>query len=410
MSNVTGIVRRWGLLVLAGGLIMGLSLGIRQSQGLFMLPISMGMSWSIEEVGFAFAIQNLVWGLTQPFTGMLADRFGSARVILFGVLIYAAGLVAMANSPELTLFNINAGVLIGVGLAGTAFGVVYGAVSKIVPHADSAWAIGAVGAIGGLVQFLVVPLVHQLLNSHAWDGTLIVLGVLFAVLGPLAFLLRTKRADESVDNHGDQSMSDAISEAFRHNGFWLLNLGFMACGFQLAFLAGHVPAYLVDRGLPLSVGGTAIALISLTNIAGTFVFGYVGGSIFRRKYTLSFLYFCRIAAMITFITVPLSPVSTYIFAAVIGFLWLGTVPLTSGLVAQIFGTKYLTTLFGFVFFGHQLGAFLGIWLAGYVFDTTGSYNLIWWVAIAAGAIAALVHMPINDRVVMRTKTTEAYST
>ncbi|GGE82342.1 MFS transporter [Stappia taiwanensis] len=406
MNLMNGVLGRWGLLVLAGGSIMGLSLGIRQSQGLFMLPVTMSMDWSIEDVGFAFALQNLVWGLTQPVTGMAADRFGPAKVIVFGVLIYAAGLLAMAYAPDFLIFSFNAGVLVGIGLAGTAFGVIYGAVSKIVPPGDRAWAIGAVGAIGGLVQFLIVPFVHQLLNSQNWDGTFLVLAVLFAALCPLAWFLRAKGSDE-VAGHGELSMWAAISEAFRHSGFWFLNLGFMACGFQLAFLAGHIPPYLVDQGLPLSVGGTAIALISLTNVAGTFVFGYVGGSIFRRKYTLTFLYVCRVVAMIAFITLPLTPISTYLFAAVMGFLWLGTVPLTSGLVGQIFGTRYLTTLFGFVFFGHQLGAFFGIWMAGYVFDTTGSYSYIWWFSIGIGVLAAVLHMPINDREVARPKAAEA---
>ncbi|MCA1299040.1 MFS transporter [Stappia indica] len=407
MNLSNGVLRRWGLLVLAGGIVMGLSLGTRQSQALFMLPVSMGLDWAIEDVGFAFALQNLIWGLTQPLTGMIADRFGPARVIFFGVLLYAAGLFAMARASDLLLFNLNAGVLVGIGLAGTAFGVIYSAVSKIVPPRDRPWAIGAVGAIGATVQFLVVPFVHEMLNTRAWDGTFLVLAVLLLAVCPLAWLLRTRGAEEVATGTDAPTMGAAIYEALRHRGFWLLLLGFTASGFQLAFLSGNVPSYLVDRGVPLPVAGTAIALISLTNIVGAFVFGYVGGPVFRRKYTLAFLYTCRTLAMVAFISVPLTPVSTYLFAGMIGFLWLGSVPLTIGLIGQIFGGRYLTTLFGFAFLGHQLGAFFGIWLAGYVFDTTGSYSSIWWLSIGAGALAALLHMPINDRQLARRTSIEA---
>lgn len=406
MNLSNGVVRRWGLLVLAGGIVMGLSLGTRQSQALFMLPVSMGLDWAIEDVGFAFALQNLIWGLTQPLTGMIADRFGPARVIFVGVLLYAVGLFAMARAYDLFLFNLNTGVLVGIGLAGTAFGVVYSAVSKIVPPRDRPWAIGAVGAIGATVQFLVVPFVHEMLNTRAWDGTFLVLAVLLLAVCPLAWLLRTRDAEEAA-GPDVPTMGAVLSEACRHCGFWLLLFGFTASGFQLAFLSGNVPSYLVDRGVPLPVAGSAIALISLTNIAGAFVFGYVGGPVFRCKYALAFLYACRTLAMVAFISVPLTPVSTYLFAAVIGFLWLGSVPLTIGLIGQIFGGRYLTTLFGFVFLGHQLGAFFGIWLAGYVFDTTGSYSSIWWLSIGAGALAALLHMPINDRGLARRKSIEA---
>ncbi|WP_319772603.1 MFS transporter [Breoghania sp.] len=408
MQMRAGAIRRWALLILAGGAIMGISLGIRQSQGLFMLPVSMGMNWSIEEVGFAFALQNLVWGLTQPLTGMLADRYGSAKVIFGGIMLYVAGLVAMAYSPNIIIFYLDTGLLIGAGLAGTAFGVVYGAVNKIVPDADRAWAVALVGAVGGFVQFLIVPFVNQLLNQYAWTGTLIALAIVFLIVSPLSLCLKTsKLAPNPAGN--EISMSGALSQAFSHSGFWLLNLGFMACGFQLAFLAGHMPSYLVDQGLTLEEGGATIAIISLANVVGTFVFGYVGGSIFRRKSALSFLYVCRSVAMLLFVMLPLTTASTYIFATAMGFLWLGTVPLTSGLVGQIFGTKYLTTLFGFVFFGHQLGAFLGIWLAGYVFDTTGSYDLIWTVCIGMGFVAALAHLPINDKLVYSPNSLESYA-
>jgi len=407
MSGNRGVMGRWGLLVLSGGLIMGLSLGIRQAQGLFMLPMAIDLGWSRESLGFAFAVQNLVWGITQPFIGMLADRYDSAKVILFGIVVYAVGLVAMANSHGVSEFTLTSGVLVGVGLSGTAFAIVYGAVGKIVPPEQRPWAIGAVGAIGGLVQFLVVPLIQFFLDQFAWSRTFVILCVLFLALCPLALWLRTATTAPTPGESSKTLMTAAMAEAFRHRSFWLLNLGFLACGFQLAFIAGHLPSYFIDQGLDLHVGGAAIALISLSNVLGTFVFGYLGGSVFRRKYLLAFIYFARAAAMVLFLMIPLSPATAYLFAAAMGFLWLGTVPLTSGLVGQIFGTRYVTTLFGFVFLGHQLGAFLGIWLAGAVFDATKSYSQIWWVSIALGVIAGLLHLPVNDKAAVREPALEA---
>ncbi|WP_375411733.1 MFS transporter [uncultured Bradyrhizobium sp.] len=388
---------------------MGLSLGIRQSQGLFMLPMAIDLGWSRESLGFAFAVQNLVWGITQPLAGIFADRFDSARVILVGVVVYALGLVAMANSHAVSEFTLSSGLLVGVGLSGTAFAVIYGAVGKIVPPDHRPWAIGAVGALGGLVQFLVVPLIQFLLDEFAWSRTFVILCVIFLALCPLAWFMRTRAALAPVEA-SEKSMGRSIADAFRNSSFWLLNLGFLACGFQLAFIAGHLPSYLIDQGMDLHVSGAAIALISLANVAGTFVFGYLGGSVFRRKYLLSFIYFARAAAMVLFLLVPLSPLTAYLFAATMGFLWLGTVPLTSGLVGQIFGARYVTTLFGFVFLGHQIGAFLGIWLAGAVFDATKSYSQIWWLSILLGVIAGLLHLPVNDKAVVRERSLEAVPT
>jgi MFS family permease len=409
MTGSSGSLRRWGLVVLSGGMVMGLSLGIRQAQGLFMLPMAIDLGWSRESLGFAFAVQNLVWGATQPLIGMLADRFDSAKVILVGIAVYALGLVAMANSHGVLEFTLSSGLLVGVGLSGTAFAIIYGAVGKIVPPEQRPWAIGAVGAIGGLVQFVVVPLIQFLLDDFAWSRTFVILCVMFLALCPLALWLRTATALAPVQA-SEKSMRGTIADAFKHSGFWLLNLGFMACGFQLAFIAGHLPSYFIDQGLPLHVGGAAIALISLANVAGTFVFGYLGGPVFRRKYLLSFIYFARAGSMVLFLLVPLSPLSAYLFAAAMGFLWLGTVPLTSGLVGQIFGARYVTTLFGFVFLGHQIGAFLGIWLAGAVFDATKSYSLIWWVSIALGVIAGLLHLPVRDHAVVSERALEAVPT
>ena len=397
-------LQRW-LLILAGGIVMGASLGIRQVQGLFLLPVTLDAGWSREAFGFAFALQNLVWGLTQPLTGMLADRFGSAKVICGGALIYAIGLMIMAQADGLAQFTWGSGMLVGIGLSGTAFGTIYGAISRLVPPQQRGWALGLAGAVGGLGQFCIVPLVQTLLGRMSWSGTMVVLCGLMVVVAPLAFRLRDNPASLEA-GHLRQSMGEAIYEAFGHRGFWLLNLGFLTCGFQLAFIAGHLPTYLFDKQLGRDTAGTAIAILSLSNVLGTFLFGYFGG-IWRRKYVLSGLYFARAGAMALFIWLPLSPSGVYAFSFVMGLLWLGTVPLTNGLVSQIFGVRYITTLFSFVFFGHQLGAFFGVWLGGYVFDVTRSYDLIWQVAIGLGLLSAFLHLPINDRAVIREQPSRA---
>lgn len=392
--------RRATFLVLAGGIIMGVALGVRHVQGLFLLPITLEKGWSRETFGFAMAIQNLTWGLAQPFAGMIADRFGSAKVIAGGLAFYAAGLLLMSQATTPYAFIWGAGVCIGVAMSGTAFGAVYGALSKLVAPANRGWALGLAGAIGGLGQFAMVPAAHFLLNAWGWVSTLLLLSVLVALLLPLAIPLKAQQLDLTGDE-ARLSMSEAIREAFAHRGFLLLNLGFLACGFQLAFIATHLPAYLLDKGMGASDAVGALATIALTNIFGTYFFGVIGVKL-RRKYLLGGIYIVRTAAMALFILLPLSSVSVYVFSAVMGFVWLGTVPLTNGLLSQVFGVRYITTLFGFVFFGHQLGSFLGVWLGGYVFEATKSYDLIWLGAMTLGVLAAALHLPINDREVSRT--------
>lgn len=330
---------------------------------------------------------------------MLADKFGSAKVIAVGLVAYALGLVSMAHAANATNFVLGAGITIGIALSGTAFGAIYGALSRIMPSERRSWALGLAGAIGGLGQFAMVPAAQGLIGGWSWTGALVILAGGMMLLLPLAFLMRDQSAGADASDAG-LSMSAAIAEAFRHRGFWLLNLGFLACGFQLAFIATHLPAYLFDRGLSAAQGVAALAIIALTNVAGTYLLGVWGG-VMRRKYLLAVLYLVRTIAMALFVFMPLSVVSTYLFAAVMGFLWLGTVPLTNGIVSQVFGVRYITTLFGFVFFGHQLGSFFGVWLGGYLFVTTGSYQAVWLIAMAVGLLAALVHWPIDDRAVAR---------
>lgn len=384
-------------MVVAGGLVMGLALGVRHAQGIFLVPVTLEQGWSRETFGFAIAVQNLMWGLAQPFTGMIADRFGARRVIAAGLALYGVGLFAMANAASPMAFTLSAGVCIGIALSATSFGVVYGALSRLMPPARRNWALGLAGAVGGLGQFFLVPTAQGLIDSLGWAGALLALALLCALLLPCAWPLDDQPGQAGMH---EQSLRAALAEAFRHRGFWLLNLGFLACGFQLAFIAAHLPAYLQDKGLPASTAVAGLAVIALSNVVGTYLCGLLGGR-FRRKYLLCGIYLLRSAAMALLVLLPLSSGSLYLFCAVMGLVWLGTVPLTNGLVAQVFGLRYLTTLFGFVFFGHQLGAFFGVWLGGYVFDVTRSYDLIWGVGIALGVMAAALHYPINDREILR---------
>lgn len=387
--------RQAWVLVLAGGIVMGLALGVRHVQGLFLLPVTLERGWSRETFSLAIAVQNLVWGIAQPFTGMIADRFGSARVMAGGLVFYAAGLAGMVWAPDALVFVLSAGVCIGIALSGTAFGAVYGALSRLVAPERRGWALGLAGAIGGLGQFAMVPAAQGLIDAWDWGVALLVFSVLLLMLLPLTRCLRDQPA-VPVSGAADMPMSAAIRQAFGHPGFWLLNLGFLACGFQLAFIATHLPTYLLDKGLLPAQAMTALAIIALSNIFGTYGFGLLGNR-YRRKHLLAGIYLVRSFAMALFFLLPLSAWSTYVFAAAMGFLWLGTVPLTNGLVSQVFGVRYITTLFGFVFLGHQLGSFLGVWLGGVVFEATRSYDLIWIGAMGLGVVAAMLHLPINDR-------------
>ncbi|CAB3865465.1 MFS transporter [Achromobacter animicus] len=392
------------LLVLAGGVVMGLALGVRHVQGLFLLPVTMDRGWSRETFAIALAVQNLTWGIVQPFTGMIADRYGSAKVIAGGLVFYALGLAGMAHATTPAAFMWTAGVCIGIALSGTAFAAIYGALSRLVPPERRSWALGVAGAVGGLGQFTMVPAAQWLIGGWGWVAALLVFAMVLMILLPLAVPLRepANRVRDAAAPDANLSLSDAIREAFTRPGFWLLNLGFLACGFQLAFIGTHLPAYLMDKGLRASDAVAALAIIALTNVMGTYVCGILGAH-HRRKYLLAGIYLVRTAAIALFVLVPLSTWSVYAFAAVMGFVWLGTVPLTNGLISQVFGVRYITTLFGFVFFGHQVGSFLGVWLGGVVFEATRSYDLIWLGAMALGVLSAALHWPIDDREIQRAR-------
>jgi MFS family permease len=321
-------------------------------------------------------------------------------VIFTGAVLYALGLLVMAHAATTGVYTLGVGVLVGIALSGTAFGAVYGALSRLFPAEQRSWALGVAGTIGGLGQFCMVPLAQGMIGSIGWAAAIGVLAAVMLASAPLAAWLRDRPAAQGAEGGAGETIRAAVTEALSHRGFWLLNLGFFACGFQLAFIGAHLPAWLLDKGLGAREASMALAIIALANTVGTFLCGYAGGFL-RRKYLLSGIYFVRAGAMALFVTLPLTPASLYVFALVMGLTWLGTVPLTNGIVSQVFGVRYITTLFGFVFFGHQLGSFFGVWLGALVYDATHSYALLWYGSIALGVISGLLHLPIDDRRVER---------
>ena len=342
-----------------GGLILALALGVRHGAGLFLQPMTMDLGWGRETFAFAIALQNLLWGLAQPFTGMIADKYGSARVVVIGTVLYVAGLVLMAVSQTGWQLNLSAGLLIGIGLSGTTFSVVLGVVGRSFPAEKRSLALGIASAVGSFGQFIMLPIEQVFINRFGWFEALLIIAVLAALMAPLASAM-VERRQHSAASMIQQSAGDAMKEALAHRGYVLLTLGFFVCGFQLIFISVHFPAFLIDRGLPPQTGMMALALIGLFNIVGSYVAGYLGGRI-SKKYLLTTLYLARSVVITVFLLVPITSLSVYVFAAAMGLLWLATVPLTNGLVAQIFGTQYLSMLGGFVFLSHQIGSFLGVW-------------------------------------------------
>jgi MFS family permease len=403
---MTQSVAHWrtpALVVTAGCLIALLTFGVRAGFGLFLEPMSQDLGWGREVFAFAIAVQNLLWGLGQPFAGALADRYGSGRVLALGGLLYGLGVWLMAHAASPWELQLSAGVLVGLGLAGASFAIALAAMSRAVPEHKRSWVLGIGTAAGSLGQFLMVPLGQAFLGAYGWSTALVLLacGVLMVI--PLAGVLQG-RVDEGKSSPSaatvDQTLGEALREAGGHGGYWYLTSGFFVCGFHVAFIATHLPAYLVDNGIAPATAAWALALIGLFNVIGSYSAGILGGR-YSKKYLLSSLYLTRAVAIAAFVLIPLSTLSVWMFAAAIGLLWLSTVPLASGLVAQIFGTRYMATLFGIVFLSHQAGAFLGVWLGGYLFDSTGSYGLVWWISVALGVIAAILHWPIDERRVAR---------
>ncbi|HEX3378605.1 MAG TPA: MFS transporter [Paraburkholderia sp.] len=388
------------LVIVAGALILSAAMGIRQTFGLFIGPFSFDRGLPVTLIAFAIALHNLVWGFAQPFAGAAADRYGSAPVVAFGASTFAAGLALSALAPSGTMLVIGMGLLVGIGVSCTTFGVVLPAVGRMASPEKRSVAMGLVSAGGSAGQVLMVPLV-QGIRLHAGIATsLLVLAFVMLLIAPLGIVLDRRAQIHAAAQVPDapEPLREILAKATRHRGYRLLTLGFFTCGFQLAFIATHLPEYLSLCHMPIGLGATALALIGLFNMAGSWACGWLGGR-FRQHHVLGWLYLIRSATIGAFFVLPKSTLSVVIFAAVMGLTWLGTVPLTSGLVAKVFGTRHLGSLFGLCFLSHQLGSFLGAWLGGLVFDLTGSYSPLWVATVAAGLIAALLHFPIDDTTV-----------
>lgn len=388
------------IVVLCAAVIVTLAMGARQAFGLLMRPMALDLDVGREAFGLAIALQNLLFGVAQPFVGALADRHGAGRVTAVGAAVYVVGLVAAAQAGGALGLDLSLGVLIGLGLSGTTFVVVLGAVGRVVDPARRSLAFGLVTAGGSLGQFLVVPAAQLLIDAWGWRGALGALAALVALIAPLAVGVAGRPNHAAHDDGPRLSLGAALREAAGHRGYWLINAGFFVCGFHVAFIATHLPAYLTDGGIAPGAGAAALALIGLFNIFGSYVFGMLGDRA-RKKNVLAGLYLGRAAVLAIFLIVPLSQASALVFASAMGFLWLGTVPLTSGLVGQIFGMRYLSTLYGVVFMSHQIGSFFGAWAGGRVYDLTGSYDLVWFTAVALALAAAALHLPIRDAAAQR---------
>ncbi|WP_390897369.1 MFS transporter [Pseudomonas helleri] len=394
---MTSVWRTSGWVLLGSALILALSLGVRHGFGLFLPPMSAQFGWGREVFAFAIALQNLIWGLAQPFTGALADRFGAAKVVIVGGVLYAVGLVLMGMSDSLLTLSLSAGLLIGIGLSGTSFSVILGVVGRALPPEKRSMGMGIASAAGSFGQFAMLPGTLGLIGWLGWSSALLVLGLLVAMIVPLVSMLKDRPIPSL---GGEQTLKEALREACTHSGFWLLAFGFFVCGFQVVFIGIHLPAYLVDQHLPATVGTTVLALIGLFNIFGTYTAGWLGGRMSKPR-LLTALYLARAVVIVVFLWAPLSQFSAYLFGMAMGFLWLSTVPLTNGTVATMFGVRNLSMLGGIVFLFHQLGAFLGGWLGGVVYDQTGSYELIWQGSIVLSLLAAALNWPVRERPVAR---------
>lgn len=389
------------IILVCGCLMAILTFGPRSAFGFFLTPMSSEHGWGRDVFALAFAIQNLLWGVGQPLAGAVADRFGTARVLCIGALLYAAGLALMTVSGTPIILDLTAGVLIGFGLSGCSFNIVLGAFAKLMPEDWRALALGLGTAAGSFGQFLFAPFGVQLIDHYGWPFALLVFGGLVLLVLPLSLALATPpNTSASAGAAPSQSLTQALAEAFGHRSYVLLVLGFFTCGFQLAFVTAHLPAYLIDRGLNAHIGGWTIAIIGLFNIVGSISAGYLSSYV-PMRYILSVIYLIRAISIAIFITVPPSPAAALIFGVVTGLTWLSTVPPTSGLVALMFGTRWLAMLFGFAFFSHQVGSFLGVWLGGIVFEQTHSYNPVWWLSVFFGVASALINLPIVEKPVGR---------
>ena len=393
--------RLFSVAIILACLLLVLNFGLRSSMGFFMKPISEAFDYGREIFAFSLALQNLLWGLTQPVAGAIADRFGAVKAIVGGALLYAAGLYVTAHAGGIWELHIGAGILVGMGIAGTGFGVVLPAMARMVAPEKRAFALGLGTAAGSAGQFLVIPVARGFIESYGWQTALVLMAagaLLMVLLSPSCS--GGGSSESNLDDEPDQSLKEALVEASGHVHYWLLIAGFFVCGFQLAFVTVHMPAYLSDQGFDSSVAAASLALIGLFNIFGSLLSGSLSG-VYSKKWLLGYIYAGRAVVLVLFLVFPITTFTVYAFSIVTGFLWLATVPPTSGLVAQMFGLRYMGTLYGIVFLNHQLGSFAGVWLGGYLFDRTGSYDVVWWATVVIAAVTALIHIFIDERPVAR---------
>lgn len=388
--------------LICGAAIVTLSMGIRHGFGLWLQPITQAQGWGRQEFAFAMAIQNLSWGFMGIFAGMVADKFGAFRVIALGAVIYSLGLMGMAWATDPWVFALFTGVIIGTAQAGTTYAVIYGVIGRNVPAERRSWAMGVAAAAGSFGQFLMVPVEGLLISQAGWQNALVILAVAALLIVPLAWGLRETALTGAGQLKRDQTIAQALKEAFKYPSFQLLMAGYFVCGFQVVFIGVHMPSYLKDQGLSPQVASYSLALIGLFNVFGTYIAGTLGQKM-AKKNILAFIYIARSVAIVLFLWAPLTPTSVYLFSMVMGMLWLSTVPPTNAAVAQIFGVAHLSMLSGFIFFSHQIGSFMGVWLGGYLYDKTGSYNMVWYLAIALGVFAALVNLPVRESPIARHK-------
>ena len=387
--------------IIAASALLAINFGFRSSLGLFLKPISESFGYGREIFAFSLALQNLFWGLFQPLAGAIADKYGTAKVIILGSMLYALGLYITGTADGFIDLHLGAGILIGMGISGTGLGVVLPAMARMVRPEKRAFALGIGTAAGSAGQFLLIPVAREFLVTYGWQLALVIMAI-----GSLSMILFTpvfkddKKTNTKTDGESEQNLREALKEASKHFHYWLLIAGFFVCGFQLAFITVHMPAYLADKGFDSSVAAISLSIIGLCNIVGSLTAGHLSG-IYSKKWILAFIYGARSIVIVLFLVFPISIFSVYAFSFATGFLWLATVPPTSGLVAQMFGLKYMGTLYGIVFLNHQIGSFTGVWLGGYLFDTTGSYNQVWWWAAIIAAITAIIHVFIDERPVER---------
>ena len=384
-----------------GAAIVTLSMGIRHGFGLWLQPITQAMGWTRESFALALAIQNIAWGLVGVFAGMAADRFGAFRVLVVGAILYGLGLVGMALSPTTLLFALTTGLLIGAAQAGTTYAVIYGVLGRQIAPEKRSWAMGVAAAAGSFGQFLMVPVEGFLISSLGWQDALLALSLLVLLIIPLALGLREPGFRGAAPAQRSQTVGQALAEAVRTPSLGLLTVGYFVCGFQVVFIAVHMPSYIKDLGLSPQVASFSLALIGLFNVFGTYIAGSLGQRM-PRRFILAFIYMARSVVIVVFLLVPISPMSVYVFSAVMGMLWLSTVPPTNATIAQIFGVQHLSMLGGLVFFSHQIGSFMGVWLGGVLYDRTGSYDIVWYISIGLGVLACLVNLPVREQPLQRT--------